>query len=284
MSSTSPTNTVYAITGANRGLGLGLVKTYLSRPHTTVIGIVRNSAGARMLRDATRPNTAGAVWGENSSLHTVEADFSDPTIADAPEIIRERVLSCTDSIDATGNSPAKKITHINALIVSAGTKPTAGPSLSINAADLRSSFEVNTIAPLMTFQALWPLLQASQGTKKFILLSSTLGSIGQMEPLFPGGAYGPSKAAANWVVKSLHQQISEDLASVSVSPGWVRTDMGEAFAADLGADIREMEKAGFMIGLDEAIEGLVEVVDKATREGMGGKFVTGIKGGFELSW
>ncbi|KAK2777677.1 hypothetical protein FQN53_002128, partial [Emmonsiellopsis sp. PD_33] len=52
MSTTTPPTTTYAITGANRGLGLGLVKTYLSRPNTSVIAIVRNSSGIEMLREA----------------------------------------------------------------------------------------------------------------------------------------------------------------------------------------------------------------------------------------
>ncbi|PGH01653.1 hypothetical protein GX51_05096 [Blastomyces parvus] len=277
MSSTSHTNTVYAITGANRGIGLGLVQTYLSRPNTTVIGMVRNSAGASMLREAAA--TTAETRGANSILYTVEIDFSDPTISNAPGKIRELVLAGTENI-----------THINTLILSAALQTPMVPTLSITAADLRASFETNTIAPLMTFQALWPLLQAAEGPKKFIMLSSSVASIGAMEP-FVGSAYAMSKVAMNWATKSLHEQIAgkdgdgEGLVSVVVHPGWVSTDMGVEAAGDWGVNYKEMMEAGYMVNLEQSIQGIVKLVDGATRENDGGQFITGVKGSrMEVPW
>ncbi|KKZ68197.1 hypothetical protein EMCG_06159 [[Emmonsia] crescens] len=273
MSPNTTTNTVYAITGANRGIGLGLVKTYLSRPNTTVIGIVRNSAGTSMLRDAT--STATATRGTNSILYTVEIDFSDPTISNVPEKIRELVLTGTQNIS-----------HINTLILSAATQTPMVPTLSITAADLSKCIEVNTVAPLMTFQALWPLLHAAEGPKKFIMISSSLASIGVQEP-FAGSAYAMSKVAMNWATKSLHEQIEagEGLVSVVVHPGWVMTDMGVEAAGNWKMDVTEMVKGGFMITLDQALPGLVGVIDGATRERDGGKFITGATGSrTEVPW
>ncbi|OJD28018.1 hypothetical protein ACJ73_00572 [Blastomyces percursus] len=277
MSSNAHTNTVYAITGANRGVGLGLVKTYLSRPNTTVIGVVRNSAGASILREAT--STTAETRGTNSILYTVEIDFSDSTITDSPDKIRELVLASTENI-----------THINALILAAATKTPMMPTLSITAADLRTSFEINTIAPLMTFQALWPLLRAAEGPKKFIMISSSIASISAMEP-FVGSAYAMSKVAINWATKSLHEQIvgkdgdGEGLVSVVVHPGWVSTDMGVEAAGEWGVNYKEMMEAGYMVNLDKSIEGFVKVVDGATRENDGGKFITGISGSrVEVGW
>ena len=45
-------------------------------------------------------------------------------------------------------------------------------SLSTSADDLQTHFAVNTTAPLMLFQALWPLMQASQSPKFFPISSS----------------------------------------------------------------------------------------------------------------
>jgi len=55
----SSSNTVYLITGANRGLGLGLVTALLKRPNTIIIAGVR---------DVTSSSSQALL-----SLHTAEA-------------------------------------------------------------------------------------------------------------------------------------------------------------------------------------------------------------------
>ncbi|KAJ3475435.1 hypothetical protein NLG97_g9460 [Lecanicillium saksenae] len=103
-----------------------------------------------------------------------------------------------------------------------------------------------------------------------------------MEPL-PGGAYGPSKAAANWIARAVHQQLgcgsgSEriGIVGVAVHPGWVLTRMGEIAAeswcapAEMGPDTTPEESA----------EEVLNIADRA--EEFGGKFV--MEGGKELPW
>jgi norsolorinic acid ketoreductase len=55
----------------------------------------------------------------------------------------------------------------------------------------------NTVGPLALFQATWPLLKEAV-QPKFVTVSSTVGSIGDMEnwPM-NATAYGASKAALN---------------------------------------------------------------------------------------
>lgn len=55
----------------------------------------------------------------------------------------------------------------------------------------------NTVASLVLFQATWPLLQKAK-EPKFVTVSSTVGSVGDMESwMMSAGAYGASKAALN---------------------------------------------------------------------------------------
>ncbi|KAK6858640.1 hypothetical protein PG995_005204 [Apiospora arundinis] len=76
-SSPSPTDTVYIVTGANRGIGLGLVKALLARLHTTVVA---TSMATRPLpacetnhpfRPLRRPKRAGRAHVAVLDLSTV---------------------------------------------------------------------------------------------------------------------------------------------------------------------------------------------------------------------
>jgi NAD(P)-dependent dehydrogenase (short-subunit alcohol dehydrogenase family) len=255
-------NTVYVITGANRGIGFGLVEAYLARPFTTVVAVVRSNTAATSLKAAAEK----ASKGNGSLLYTFEIDLSKVT---KPESIRDRFHAATSNLS-----------HVNTLICSAGHATPMPPTIEISAVHLRECFEVNTIAPLVMFQALWPLMSNnaidSLSPPKFIVLSSSMGSIGAMEP-FPGGAYGPSKAAINHIVKSLHMQMeSNGLISVALHPGWVKTDLGNLVAKEWGYI------AGPPDTVESSIRGILKVVDEATRENVSGRFVT--QTSEELPW
>ncbi|KAH7303912.1 hypothetical protein B0I35DRAFT_363965 [Stachybotrys elegans] len=239
--SETPENTVYVITGANRGIGLGLAKAYLGRPRTTVIATVRNQQAA----DVLKSEISTVELGENSVLDIIELDF---TRAESPEKIRS----------------AFNIARIDVLINNAGAAGELNRAVETTAEDLRACFEINTIAPLMMFQALWPLMQKAE-SPKLIMVTSTVGFITYQE--FPGGAYGPSKAALNWLTRALHLQ-EDKLTAVALHPGWVQTAMGYSAAQDWK----------FAPGPPETIEGCVKgmigIIDNATRDKYSGKFVT----------
>ena len=107
--------------------------------------------------------------------------------------------------------------RVDVLIANSGMATSMGDAVDTTAEDLQSHFAVNTTAPLLTFQALWPLMQIVKVPKLFTI-SSSVGSIEIME--LSGGAYGPSKAALNWLTKRLHVECEkEGLVSVAVHPG-----------------------------------------------------------------
>jgi NAD(P)-dependent dehydrogenase (short-subunit alcohol dehydrogenase family) len=109
--------------------------------------------------------------------------------------------------------------------------------------------QINTIGPLVLFQATYPLLKASTSSPKFVLISSRAGSIafGTKFPIdmLP---YGASKAAANFLARKLHYEndglskhyistlpslyrayINSHLVVFPICPGSVETDMGMVF-------------------------------------------------------
>ncbi|KAI8711447.1 hypothetical protein NCS52_01408100 [Fusarium sp. LHS14.1] len=242
-------STVYVVTGANRGIGLGLVKTLLSRPSVTVVASVRNDDAAASLKS----DTDSVTKGENSSLIIVKLDLSN---ALAPEQIRDVFT----------------VDHVDILINNAAFSPSMALVTETPADNLRAAFEINTIGPLTVFQGLWPLLQKSTAPK-VINVTSSVGCMAIQEG--PGGAYGPSKAALNWLTRALHMQ-NQGLVAVALHPGWVQTRMGELCARDWGFPGSPPET------IEGSVEGMLQIIDEATREKYSGKFVT--YKGQELPW
>ena len=253
-------NTVYVVTGANRGLGLGLTKSLLSRPSTTVVGTVRNDEAAASLKADTDSITSA----NGTTLHIVKLDFSTA-------IPTEKILEAFHAAVGSG------LSHIDVLINNAAVGPPFVPSVELRAEDLRAAFETNTIAPLLVFQALWPLLRRSPtGRPKLVMMSSSVGCVTEMEPL-PGGAYGPSKAALNYLTKSLHTQHEADgLVALALHPGWVRTRAGAFVAREWGFPGEPP------VSVDDSVRGMLDVIDAATRETASGKFLT--QTGDVLAW
>ncbi|OAA72092.1 Short-chain dehydrogenase/reductase SDR [Cordyceps fumosorosea ARSEF 2679] len=222
-------STVYVITGANRGIGLCMVQILLARPQTTVIGTVRSDDGRAQLL----AGSADVVRGAGSKLISVLVDYAAG-------------LESQDITKAFSAALAGKgVRHVDVLVANAGHTMVMGGVLETTAAQMRELYEINAIGPLVTLQGLWPLMtqgrvgQGRPGKGAYVLVSSSVGSIGMMEPV-PGGAYGPSKAAANWIAKAVHAQLSGGdggaggVVGVAVHPGWVKTPMGDTAARSWG--------------------------------------------------
>jgi NAD(P)-dependent dehydrogenase (short-subunit alcohol dehydrogenase family) len=85
-------------------------------------------------------------------------------------------------------------------------------------------FRVNTLGAAATAEALVPNVAAGK-RKVIVMMSSRLGSIAESR----GNeiAYASSKAALNAVMRAFALQMrNQAIIVISVSPGWVRTDMG----------------------------------------------------------
>ncbi|OAA75313.1 Short-chain dehydrogenase/reductase SDR [Akanthomyces lecanii RCEF 1005] len=266
-------STVYVVTGANRGIGLCMVQSLLARPQTIVVGTVRSNDGKAQLLDGT----ANVVPGVGSKLVSVLVDYS--ASLEAEDIVRK-----------FGPTLAEHgIKHVDVLIANAGHTMAMENVLATTATQMRALYEVNTIGPLLTLQGLWHLMtqgradQGRPGKGRYVLVSSSVGSIGMMEPMV-GGAYGPSKAAANWIARAVHMQFGGDevgeegrkVVGVAVHPGWVKTEMGDMAAKSWGLP----EGHGPTLSPKESASDVLDIVDRA--EEFGGKFV--MEGGKELLW
>lgn len=192
--------TTYLITGANRGIGLELVKQLRARGDT-VIATTRTGSDADLA-------AAGA--------RVVKLEVSDE-----------------DSIAALASTLAS--TPIDVLINNAGVGSQASSIKDQSFEELSRVFTVNAFAPILLAKACLPALRAGQ-RRVIMNVSSQLASISTNN----GGSsypYRGSKTALNQLTMCLANELRpENFCCVSVHPGWVRTDMGGPKAPMLPPD------------------------------------------------
>ena len=88
--------------------------------------------------------------------------------------------------------------HLDVAVANAGSSAGFLDVLSTDPADVLADVEVNAVGPMRLFAAAWPFLEKG-ADKKFVVMTSSVGSIGSLEEeAFPSTAYGMSKAALNW--------------------------------------------------------------------------------------
>jgi norsolorinic acid ketoreductase len=224
-------SSTWLITGANRGIGKGIVSQVLVRPNTTVIAALRDTTD----KTAKDLNTLSTASG--SRLIVVKIDAA----------------SDTDAKDAVKTLQSQYgIQQIDVVIANSGILDQWGPVSEVTPGDLRRHFEINTIAPIKLFQATKPLLEKAENPR-FTIVSTSIASVGLMEKSpMPTIAYGLTKSAANYATAKIHFE-NPRISAVALHPGWVQTRMGR-HAADL-AGVAEIP-----VTIEESATGLIQQV------------------------
>jgi NAD(P)-dependent dehydrogenase (short-subunit alcohol dehydrogenase family) len=146
--------TTVLITGANRGIGKGLVTAYLARPGHTVIAAVRNPSSAEPL--------ARLSVAQGSRLVVVKLDATIET----------------DAADAVGQLSAQHaIGHVDIVIANAGVVYTWPSVADVKIDDMMASLAPNVFGAIWLYQATRHLLN-NAGSPKWVTIGSTAGSIG----------------------------------------------------------------------------------------------------------
>lgn len=245
------------------GIGAAFLPLLLSRPATTVIALHRATSTVADF-SASDIHPTSTIY-----THHYNATDSEPDVSKLAEDLRTQ----------------HGINQIHVVLASAGMVDGMKPALSTGWDEVQKHMDVNFGGPLKLVQGLKGLLglDATSGTltvdgSKFILISSSVGSLGTTE-LVPGClAYGSSKAAANYLITRLHLELAaQNFVAVAVHPGWVRTRMGWHAAEEWG-----VSKDIVPLTPEESAAAVLKVVDAATREKSGGKFLS--YDGSDLVW
>ena len=150
------TSNTVLITGANRGLGLGLLQRYLAQPNHTVIAGNRNPAHPSSQALAKLPK------GEGSKLIVVKIDAS---------IEEDASIAIKELQDHHG------IDHLDIVIANAGVAYTYPSVAELKLDDLRGHMGPNVYGFVTLYQATRALLQKSQREPIFTPIGSSAGCI-----------------------------------------------------------------------------------------------------------
>lgn len=203
------------IIGASRGLGLGLVREFRGRGWS-VTATVRDPAGA----------------GDLTAL--------------AGDTLRVEPLDVTDleAVQALGLRLEPR--SYDLLFLNAGI---SGPRdlIAADPQEIAQTFLTNASGPARAAHVLSKLVKPQTGVVAF--MSSLMGSIADNQS---GGSdtYRASKAAMNSYARSFHvsKAAPEGITTLSLHPGWVKTDMGGS---------------GAPLEVAESVRGLADVCENA---------------------
>jgi NAD(P)-dependent dehydrogenase (short-subunit alcohol dehydrogenase family) len=201
------------VTGANRGIGLELVRLLLERGDTVFAAC----------RDPDRAADLQALAQSSLALTVLAIDVTDPA-------------SISAAVAQVDGAP------LDILINNAGIiGPKRQSSTDMDFDGWLETFSVNTLGPLRVLQAFLPNL--SLRDQAYVLtVTSRMGSL-TASPGTDRIAYRSSKAALNRAMQAVAGDLKMRNIAVSVAhPGWVRTDMGGS-----SADIRPADSAAGLL-------------------------------------
>jgi NAD(P)-dependent dehydrogenase (short-subunit alcohol dehydrogenase family) len=196
-----PVKPIAIVTGANRGIGLEVVRQLAQKGMTVILGS----------RDLQRGEAAASrLSGEGIEVVPRQLDVID-----------------MNSITRLVTEVEQEFGRLDVLINNAGIlydtwqKPSTADLNTV-----QQAIDTNLYGPWRMCKAFVPLLRCSQ-QGRIVNVSSGAGSIASMGDSTP--AYSVSKAALNAFTRTLAAELKGDGILVNaVCPGWVATDMGGA--------------------------------------------------------
>ncbi|XP_077166957.1 C-signal-like [Paroedura picta] len=244
------------VTGANRGIGMELVRQFaeMCHPPERIFATCRNPQEDRM-------QELKKLAAKHPNIVIVKLEVTDE------ESIRAAAKEVEAHLAGKG---------LNLLMNNAGVMP---PSTleSVTQEDMLDVCKIDLVGPMLVAKEFLPLVKAAAKqskekglscSKAAIINTSTIGSsIGNPPSMntFPVISYRCAKTALNMLTRCQALEYKDDgILCAAIHPGWVKTDMGTQKA--------ELE-------VEESVRGILNMLSKLAEEHSGrflnweGKFV-----------
>jgi NAD(P)-dependent dehydrogenase (short-subunit alcohol dehydrogenase family) len=197
------TTRVALVSGANRGIGLAIVRELARRGLIAVMG-TRNADKGLAAADELKK--------EGLQVTVVELDVDDEkSVTRAVAEVKRLFGRCDVLVN-------------NAAILIDGPGGFDASLFDLASDTVRRTFETNVLGPVHLIKAAVPIMR-EQSYGRIVNLSSGAGQLSDMGSGFP--AYRMSKAALNALTRITAAELRDTNMKVNaVCPGWVKTDMG----------------------------------------------------------
>lgn len=194
------------VTGANRGIGYAIFKSFLMQGFHT-IAVVRNKEKFERVVEDTFSN-------HKDKVQIYQAEFSDE-----------------DSVQACGKEICKQNKRIDILVNNIGSMGDPSQFLMTKSKSIKGTFQINLFSPLLFTQViLHRMMRGGYGSRVVFISSSASFDAGN------NIGYVASKCAINGAVKRLSLELANyNILVNGVAPGFTDTDM----AANQGEEDKE---------------------------------------------
>ncbi|KAI1494601.1 hypothetical protein F5X96DRAFT_616799 [Biscogniauxia mediterranea] len=183
---------VFIVTGASRGLGLGIARILLQASHKVLL-VARTEGDTKALKTQY-----------TSSVDFLPADLSD--FKTAPKVVESAV---------------KTFGRIDGIIINHGVLQPLTRIFESDVEEWRRAYDINVFSAVALLKEAIPELRKTSGRVIFVSSGAAVSA------MTAWGAYGTSKAALTHLCA--HLAVEEpSITSVAISPGKVDTEMQRA--------------------------------------------------------
>lgn len=222
------------LTLISSGIGRGFLEAIAARPNNVVV------AGVSDPSSKASQDLLALPKGDGSQVKLVKLDSA----------IEADAVNAIESLKADG------FEYIDRVIANAGIGDVYKPILETDLKDIHRHMDVNFFGVVALVKAAVPLLRQAKDPKgpKMIFVGFGVGSFAKSRAFAgPWFCYGVTKTAVYYTASQLHLE-NTWLTSVTISPGWVRTDGSAVLSNALGVQPP--------LSVEESVEGCMDQPDK----------------------
>ncbi len=223
---------VALVTGASRGIGLGIAQRLAAEGATVVLTARKPDPLAEAVAAFPEGTAVGIAGKSDDPAHRAEV---------------------YDTI-------AERFGRLDVLVTNVGINPVYGPTIDIDLDAARKILDVNVIGTLAWVQGAvhHPALRFRENRGRIVSISSVAGIVPS-----PGiGFYGVSKAAVSHLTQTLAVELGPDIRVNAVAPAVVKTQFAAALYEGREAEVAQTYPAG-RLGTPEDIGAAVAYLASA---------------------